>query len=148
MIRIRFDGRSVDRFLSARLTGLPWCWRRVYRRFSRYFGGVTSDDPPAPTRRARRAQTGAVPVSGSEDAPDGGILTIQTGETDTVYPPSSTAPVDVTAVAPTIATVPVADVPTVATWNPAELAEPSDFTLPAITTAPAATEVAGGRTAL
>ncbi|GEB95684.1 hypothetical protein GCM10009724_18750 [Microbacterium lacticum] len=24
MIRIRFDGRSVDRFLSARLTGLPW----------------------------------------------------------------------------------------------------------------------------
>ena len=109
---------------------------------------MTSDDTPAPTRRARRAQTGAVPVSGSEDAPDGGILTIQTGETDTVYPPSSTAPVDVTAVAPTIATVPVADAPTVATWNPAELAEPSDFTLPAITTAPTATEVAGGRTAL
>ncbi len=24
MIRIRFDGRSVDRFLSARHTGLPW----------------------------------------------------------------------------------------------------------------------------
>jgi len=24
MIRIRFDGRSADRFLSARLAGLPW----------------------------------------------------------------------------------------------------------------------------
>jgi hypothetical protein len=29
MIRIRFDGRSVDRFLSARLTGLPWLCARV-----------------------------------------------------------------------------------------------------------------------
>jgi len=27
MIQIRFDGRSVVRFLSARLTGLPWLWR-------------------------------------------------------------------------------------------------------------------------
>ncbi|GAA1956715.1 hypothetical protein GCM10009776_18620 [Microbacterium deminutum] len=27
MTQIRFDGRSVDRFLSARLTGLPWLCR-------------------------------------------------------------------------------------------------------------------------
>jgi len=93
-------------------------------------------------------QTGAVPVSGSEDAPDGGILTIQTGETDTVYPPSTTAAVDVTAAAPTIATVPVAEVPSVATWNPAEPVEPSGFALPTDLGTPTVTAVTGGHTAL
>jgi hypothetical protein len=29
MIQIRFDGRSVDRFLSARITGLPCVCRRA-----------------------------------------------------------------------------------------------------------------------
>ncbi|MGX5772344.1 D-alanyl-D-alanine carboxypeptidase family protein [Microbacterium trichothecenolyticum] len=109
---------------------------------------MTSDGTPAPTRRARRVQTGAVPTQGSEDASDGGILTIQTGETDAVYPPSSTAPVDVTAVAPTIATVPVADVPSVATWNPTDPVDPSGFSLPAVAAAPTGPGLSGGRTAL
>lgn len=83
----------------------------VYRREGGYFGWVTPDDTPVPTRRARRAQTGAVSTPATAEGSEGGILTVATGETDTVHPASSTAPVDVPAVAPTIATVPLHDGP-------------------------------------
>ena len=84
---------------------------------------MTSDDTPVPTRRARRAQTGAVPTQDSIDGPESGILTIATGETDVVHPGTSTAPVDVTAVPSTIATVPLGDAstavaPTVPQFDP------------------------------
>ena len=84
----------------------------VYRREGGYFGWVTPDDTPVPTRRARRTQTGAVPTPATADGSEGGVLTVATGETDIVHPASSTAPVDVPAVAPTIATVPLGGSPT------------------------------------
>ncbi|WZO34546.1 D-alanyl-D-alanine carboxypeptidase [Microbacterium sp. LWS13-1.2] len=93
---------------------------------------MTPDDTPVPTRRARRAQTGAVPTPASAGAPEGGILTVATGQTvhtppplaagasggasgrvgPLVHPGSTTAPGDVPTVAPTIATVPLGDSPT------------------------------------
>ncbi len=102
MIRIRFDGRSVGRFLSARLTGLPWLWRQYTPAFCLisaapgYLERVTPDDAPAPTRRARRAQTGAVPTSDPSGAGDSGVLTIPADAvTDASPSGTSTAPVDV-----------------------------------------------------
>ena len=109
---------------------------------------MAPDDTPAPTRRARRAPTGAVPISAADDAPDGGILTIPaTGETDIVYPPSSTAPVDVTAAASTIATVSVAEAPQVATWSAADAVDAPDSPVaaPSVTATQAAP---AGRAAL
>ncbi len=44
MIRIRFDGRSVDRFLSARLTGLPWLSLKYNVARAMYVGRVSSPD--------------------------------------------------------------------------------------------------------
>lgn len=100
MIRIRFDGRSVDRFLSARLTGLPWLSGTSIRRVARYLERVTLDDAPTPTRRARRAQTASLPVSeGHPDAADG-VLTL---EADAVAATSSTGSI---AAAETIALEP------------------------------------------
>ncbi|WP_106815351.1 D-alanyl-D-alanine carboxypeptidase family protein [Microbacterium timonense] len=65
---------------------------------------MTVDDAPAPTRRARRAQTGAVPAAVGTDAPDPGILTIP--DAVAVPAPSNTvtgALVDAeTAAAPTV----------------------------------------------
>ncbi len=53
MIRIRFDGRSVDRFLSARLTGLPWLSLKYNVAPPLYVWRVSPPDPAA-TRRVRR----------------------------------------------------------------------------------------------
>ncbi len=56
MIRIRFDGRSVDRFLSARLTGLPWLCVEYSPSPARYPLSVTMEDATPLTRRERRAR--------------------------------------------------------------------------------------------
>jgi D-alanyl-D-alanine carboxypeptidase (penicillin-binding protein 5/6) len=66
MIRIRFDGRSVDRFLSARLTGLPWLCVEYSHSLppagARYRGPVTVEDAAPPTRRDRRWRTSPSPA--------------------------------------------------------------------------------------
>lgn len=80
---------------------------------------MTLDDGSAPPRRARRAQTGALPVVGDTERAETGILTIDTGPTP--HPASTTAPVEVTAVPSSIAGAAVA---------PDETAAASD-TLPA-----------------
>lgn len=71
MIRIRFDGRSVDRFLSARLTGLPWCVPlSIAPPAARYFGLMRMGDGPAMTRRAwREASTDEFGTATAEDSP-------------------------------------------------------------------------------
>ena len=65
MTQIRFDGRSVVRFLSARHTGLPWLCRRVYAGWPGYLKRVTPEDVPL-SRRARRETTKgeAAPLDG------------------------------------------------------------------------------------
>lgn len=96
MIRIRFDGRSVDRFLSARLTGLPWLWGRVYARGLRYLERVTPDDAPTLTRRALRAATGEFPVAKGEPGLAEGMLTLGA---DAVSPASTGGSIAATATA-------------------------------------------------
>lgn len=132
---------------------------------------MTADDTPVPTRRARRVQTGAVPTPGAGDGPPSGILTAATGETEVVHPGSSTAPVDVTVVAPTIASKPRGGAPhsgapaapgfdpaaksvipglapdpatPVVTWNPADRLDPADVAARELAAPPGAS----GRTAL
>ncbi|KAF2415511.1 D-alanyl-D-alanine carboxypeptidase [Microbacterium sp. B35-30] len=70
---------------------------------------MTLDDAPVPTRRARRAQTGDVPIAPGSHPSESGILTVATGETVVTPPGSSTAPDDVPAIPSTIATVPLGD---------------------------------------
>ena len=61
-----------------------------------YLERVTPDDAPAPSRRARRAQTGAVPTSDPSADGDSGVLTMPLDATMDASPPAtSTAPVDV-----------------------------------------------------
>ncbi|MFC8680437.1 D-alanyl-D-alanine carboxypeptidase family protein [Microbacterium ureisolvens] len=133
---------------------------------------MTSDDTPVPTRRARRARTGALPTTADDDAIARGILTVPTAGTESRHPGTSTAPEDVAAVPSSIATVPLAAAPAaaaptvpvfepapdtipgmpglapeptapVATWNPFESVDPTE-------TAALAAEhpAAGSRTAL
>lgn len=87
---------------------------RVYRREDGYFGSVTLDDP-APTRRAHRARSRAVPGGAPEDPGESGTLTMPTGATDASHPGTHTAPDDVALVPATIATVPLAGSTAVAT---------------------------------
>ena len=145
MIRIRFDGRSVDRFLSARLTGLPWLCEPVYRRSDGYFGHVTPDDAPVPVRRPRGARAGADPSAGGEEAPESGILTIPAADVaETSHPVTSTVPGDVAAPPSSIASVPLGEVPTASsaapTWDPGERVDPAAFAVTeAAPTAPTTT---------
>lgn len=112
MIRIRFDGRSVGRFLSARLTGLPWLWRQYTPAFCLisaapgYLERVTPDDGPAPTRRERRVPTGAVPTADAPVDGDSGVLTMPPDAVADASPSgTSTAPVEVPAPSSTLSTV-------------------------------------------
>ncbi|WP_426322225.1 D-alanyl-D-alanine carboxypeptidase [Microbacterium sp. E-13] len=129
---------------------------------------MTPDDTPAPVRRARPVRPGAarVPAQASDDAPDGGILTIPASEVaEASHPGSSTVPDDVPVPPSTIATVPLSDaataVPTVPpfvpppaagsatpvpvatgtapvpTWGPGERLDPAGFAVEAA--APAVT---------
>lgn len=61
-----------------------------------YLERVSLDDTPAPTRRARRVQTGAVPTADPDAAGDGGVLTLPADEAAISTPDAtSTAPVEV-----------------------------------------------------
>ncbi|WP_203581568.1 D-alanyl-D-alanine carboxypeptidase family protein [Microbacterium hibisci] len=91
---------------------------------------MTPDDTPAPTRRARRVQTGAVPTAAVDaDAAARSILTMPSEGADVAHPGTSTAPDDVPAVPSTIATVPLAGAPAGAATMP--VFEPPADTAPA-----------------
>lgn len=82
----------------------------VIRGGARYLERVSQDEPPVPTRRERRAQTGALSTATPAGSADDGILTID------AVPPADAA----TAVAPTVPVFePVADSPTVPGFAPA-----------------------------
>jgi len=87
MIRIRFDGRSVDRFLSARLTGLPWFLSMsIVSRRRGTLECVTSSDAPPTSRRELRAQ--AQERARSESAP---IPAVPAAAETAVPPPAENA---------------------------------------------------------
>ncbi|WP_019181389.1 D-alanyl-D-alanine carboxypeptidase [Microbacterium yannicii] len=107
---------------------------------------MTLDDAPAPTRRARRAQTGAVPVA-PEEVPDSGVLTIDQ------IPPASVPPISATpiAVAPVESSLAAASLPGPATAEVVHTAAPILEPGPAVSspdTAPPVSSGAAPRTAL
>ncbi|WP_194410280.1 D-alanyl-D-alanine carboxypeptidase family protein [Microbacterium cremeum] len=68
---------------------------------------MPQDDAPAPTRRQRRVQSGAVPVQ-HDDASESGILTLDGGAGDAGRASATTGPGDVVSAPPTVAAAPLA----------------------------------------
>lgn len=73
MIQIRFNGRSVNRFLSARPTGLPWLWLKYTPGRFGYRRPVTLEDlaagaPGDPMRDAQRQRGESTDISTTVDA--------------------------------------------------------------------------------
>ncbi|MEI3845675.1 MULTISPECIES: D-alanyl-D-alanine carboxypeptidase family protein [unclassified Microbacterium] len=105
---------------------------------------MTPDDVPAPTRRAHRTRSRAVPGGSPEDPADSGTLTMPTGgAADSSHPGTHTAPDEVPLVPATIATVPLGGATAVAAPTVPVFEPPGTTLTPPLGGAVAALESSG-----